>query len=335
MNYGRLLSRAWEITWHYKFLWVFGFILAFFSGESGPSFNSSYSFGEGEGQAPSWLTDLGNRIGSIDPATFFSTFIVAIIALVVLGLLFWFAGIVLSAIARGALIGSVWAIEQGASTGFKTAFSLGWQRAISLIGIDIVLNWSLGILAFIAVSAVLIWMLWPIIPIIMASVRDGGNAESLVPVLLGTIFSGLAALCCLILILIPVSVIIGLVFVIATNICIIEKDGALRSIGKAWTFLKRNPGPVLLIWIIVVVIHFMFGLIVGLPVAVAVILLLLGVVASQFNFTVIIVTIALGILLGLVFLFLSGILKTYSSVLWTLAYLEIEKKGVEKNVSLA
>lgn len=28
MNYGALIGRAWQITWRYKVLWIFGILLA-------------------------------------------------------------------------------------------------------------------------------------------------------------------------------------------------------------------------------------------------------------------------------------------------------------------
>lgn len=42
INYSAILSRAWNITWKYKILWIFGFLAALGSGggiRSGPQFS--------------------------------------------------------------------------------------------------------------------------------------------------------------------------------------------------------------------------------------------------------------------------------------------------------
>ncbi|GAG65858.1 unnamed protein product [marine sediment metagenome] len=40
MDYGEIIRRAWNITKKYKYLWVFGFILALFGGGGGYSSNN-------------------------------------------------------------------------------------------------------------------------------------------------------------------------------------------------------------------------------------------------------------------------------------------------------
>ena len=49
MDYGKILSRAWQIFWKYKILWVFGILASCSSGRgSSPNFNFNYSFGRGD-----------------------------------------------------------------------------------------------------------------------------------------------------------------------------------------------------------------------------------------------------------------------------------------------
>ena len=47
MDYGKILSRAWQIFWKYKILWVFG-ILASCSANRGSSPNFNYSLSSGD-----------------------------------------------------------------------------------------------------------------------------------------------------------------------------------------------------------------------------------------------------------------------------------------------
>ena len=42
MDYGRVLTRAWEITWRWKILWILGFLAALGSGSGGGG-SSSYT----------------------------------------------------------------------------------------------------------------------------------------------------------------------------------------------------------------------------------------------------------------------------------------------------
>jgi len=58
MDYGEVLSKAWQITWKYKVLWIFG-ILAGCGGQFGNnSFN--YSLGGDGGPGPSGPSDIPN-----------------------------------------------------------------------------------------------------------------------------------------------------------------------------------------------------------------------------------------------------------------------------------
>ncbi|MCL7452811.1 MAG: hypothetical protein M8467_07155, partial [Anaerolineae bacterium] len=41
MDYGKVLSRAWEITWRWKVLWILGFLASLGRGSSAPS-NTGY-----------------------------------------------------------------------------------------------------------------------------------------------------------------------------------------------------------------------------------------------------------------------------------------------------
>jgi hypothetical protein len=52
MDVGRILTRAWQITWRWKVLWILGFLAALAQGTGGP--NASYSFSNGDFQNGRW-----------------------------------------------------------------------------------------------------------------------------------------------------------------------------------------------------------------------------------------------------------------------------------------
>ncbi len=61
MDYGKILTKAWQVIWKYKILWLFGFLSNFGSNASNaPSANSggsnvNFSYGSGSGNLPSGI----------------------------------------------------------------------------------------------------------------------------------------------------------------------------------------------------------------------------------------------------------------------------------------
>ena len=59
MEYGRVLGRAWHITWRFKVLWLFGFLVALFSsGNTGAGRGVEYSLENGGATVPQWVVPL-------------------------------------------------------------------------------------------------------------------------------------------------------------------------------------------------------------------------------------------------------------------------------------
>ena len=107
MDYGKVLSRAWQITWRWKVLWVFGFLVGL---------GRSSSQG---GSGSNWVEDRGGRqfIERIPPEVVGILIALACVALLI-GIALW----VLSVIGRGALIGGVQQVEEEGSTDLGRAW---------------------------------------------------------------------------------------------------------------------------------------------------------------------------------------------------------------------
>ena len=107
-NFGEVLSRAWQIIWKHKVLWIFG-ILASCS-QGGRGFNSGSNGGGGNG---------GTGPGNLPPQLerFFETIAqnaVPIIATVIsLVCIVWILAIFLGTIGRIGLIRRTWQAEGG------------------------------------------------------------------------------------------------------------------------------------------------------------------------------------------------------------------------------
>ena len=51
-NFGEILTRAWQITWKYKVLWIFGILAGCTNGGGGGGGNSGYRVGPSDSNLP-------------------------------------------------------------------------------------------------------------------------------------------------------------------------------------------------------------------------------------------------------------------------------------------
>ena len=123
MDYGKLLTRAFEITFKHRALWVFGILFALFGGSK----SSSPGFGFSSGAR-------GNRnIDEMVPTMprFDQQTIVILIATITIFILVWFLlMLILRFVTRGALIGLVNDLEtrekiQTVRAGFEIGLKIG------------------------------------------------------------------------------------------------------------------------------------------------------------------------------------------------------------------
>lgn len=141
MEYGQILKRAWQITWKYKFLWVFGIAIALCRGQGGGggNFNFGNRFSRGGVQngevpmPPEVLRQIEQFINS-------QTFWALIIGLIIFILLVSIVSIAIGAYARGALVRSVNRIENGETMGFRQAWEEGKPSFRSLFGLELILS---------------------------------------------------------------------------------------------------------------------------------------------------------------------------------------------------
>ena len=124
MDFGRTLSRAWEIAWRWKVLWILGFLAAL--GQGTGAANSGYRFSGQEfqnGMLPAFRLPAGAEA--------------LIIGLACLGIIIAIALWVVSVIARGGLIAGVGQVEEEGSTSLGRAWVAGQSRFWTLFGIGI------------------------------------------------------------------------------------------------------------------------------------------------------------------------------------------------------
>lgn len=289
MNYGKLISRAFQITLRHRFLWLLGIL----AGASGGSFQYSYGGGEDE----------YGRATSVDPVV---TWVLAHLPLVillgvVLSLIFVFF-VVISTIAKGGLIASVAEIEKQQPVSFVSGMDAGFHAFWRVVGVDLLV--CLAILFTIACAAV------PIVALALTK-------HYVAAVLLGI---------CLLLPLIAAFIYLGLLLMYAERLAVVAAAGVIDSLTGAHRILLGFKGPVLLVWLIAIALGmgislatFLVVLVIALPhVAAGVaVYLTLGLIPTLIYAAV------PALVLFAVTLLLSGIVNTFKASYWTLAYLEL------------
>jgi hypothetical protein len=298
MNYGKLISRAFQITLRHRFLWLLGIL----AGASGGSFQ--YSSGGGE--------DEYGRVGSFDPVVAWASahlFLVILIS-VVLSLIFVFF-VVLSIIAKGGLIASVADIEEQRPVSFVAGMDAGFHAFWRVVGVDLLV--CLAILFTIACAAV------PIIALALTK-------HYVAAVLLGI---------SLILPLIAVLIYLGLLIMYAERLAVVAAAGVIDSLRGAHRILFGFKGPVLLVGLIAIALGmgislatFLVVLVIALPHIAAgiAVYLTLGLIPT------LIYAALPALMLFATVLLLTGITNTFQSSYWTLAYLQLTQPPAERGL---
>jgi hypothetical protein len=319
MDYLKVLKRAWETTWNYRVLWVFGIILAL---TTGGGFNRGTSSFNGEDLSPGGELPMGE----IPPGV--SNILIAIgIGLACVIVILIIASVVARYVAETALIRMVDDHEEtGERRNVRQGFRMGWSRTtfrFFLIGLVTGLPTALVfILLFaLAFAPLLLWV-----------------TESKVAGIIGTVITiGLFFL--ILFLAIVVGVILSLLKKFFWRACALEELGVVESIRQGFDVVKQHLKDVGIMWLILVGLG-LGWILVMIPftillVIVAVMLggfpaLLVGGLASLIFEGAVpwILAGAIGIpifilVVALPRLFLDGLVEVFKSSVWTLTYREL------------
>ncbi|MGB7537787.1 MAG: hypothetical protein WBM17_04545 [Anaerolineales bacterium] len=312
INYSSLLSKAWNITWKFKVLWFFGFLAALGGagwgnsgggGGSSPSFNFNSNPSSGayrRGDIPRELQPTYDQLAKIDLNTWITIGVVVICSLLLLGLALW----LLSIIGRGGLIGGILAADTNGKVAFREAWDIGTKNFLRLFLIrliGIVVSLLIGIVVF------------------------------LPTVFIGVLTCGLGFIP-----MICVGFVIGIVvnvwFAFMDYTVIVEKRGVGEAIGRAWTVLRDNIGPIAILYIILFAVSLGVGLgllILFAPAAVTIFLSLLPLitVSGDLNGTLLVVGIVLAALFIVICWIVQAVQTVWETSVMVLAYREFIKRS--------
>lgn len=299
MDYGKVLGRAWEITWRWKVLWIFGFLASLGQGtQSTSSYRPSDQEFNKMFQNPAEV--LAPIIGVV----------VAIICiLIIIAIILW----VVSVISRGALIAGVVQVEDEGSTSFGRAWAAGRKKFWTLFG--------LGVLA--AIPMIILVLLGVIF--FAAGIASGVGLMDVqeaagITTIVTTSIICLCFLCCGMVVL---GMVLEQIRVYGERAAILEDLGWIEAFKRGWQVIKENLGPTIILWLI----FFAIGMVIFVSILVIIGVLTLPFLAvigfSEPGAWMIAPAICGGLLMLVVFALLRSIVTTYISTTWTLAYREL------------
>ena len=297
MDYGEVLSRAWQIVWKHKVLWIFGILAGCGSSGNAGRFSSSYR----TDNVPSGVEDFFLQFGRIPDwqiAALIVGFILVILVLVVLA-------------AFLTTVGKIGVI-QGAQKADQGALSMKFGELLSgslpFFWRVFLLNLLFG-LAFAALVFVLV--------IVFA---------------FGAILTlGIAVICMIpvICLLVPVTWLLFVVLEQANIAIVVDNLGIMDGLRRGWQVFRDNLGAIIIMALILGIgVSLIGGLIISAPLFLIAIPVMSTVLLGSDS------AIWGGLLItGLCFLaylpfwlVLNGILTAYIESAWTLTYMRLTRR---------
>lgn len=322
MRHLELLKQSFRITWRYRALWIFGFLLALCSGGGGSGGGGNFNFRGGMNERDFKNFGPLPDLPKIDP----SLIIGVVIAFICLILLLVLLGIVVRAVTRTALISMVYQVQETRAITVRDGWRFGWSgRAWRVFLVGLLIGIPLSILS-------LGLILLALSPLLLILVNPQDTALIVI-----TIILTILALLFVILILIAVSAVIMPLQELAWRQTTLAQHGVIDSVAQTFGLIKRRFKDVAILWLLMLGVGLGWGilsLLVVLPTSLIAAALLGGIpgVLTYLLSGSWIAALIIGGPLGLLALILvaslaQGLYLTYQSTVWTLTYLELQKPG--------
>ena len=313
-NFGEVLTRAWQIVWKNRVLWIFGVLAS--CGRGGSSFNSnSFQGNGGPGTTPDLPPQFMEFFQWIEQNL--TAFLVGTVAVVCL---IWIVTIFLSTIGKVGLIRGTAQIDGGAEgLIFGQLFSESTPYFWRMLGLSLILSLPVFIFAMIIAAFAIFGI----------AASQGSDASGLgffatFPLLIGCV--------CL---LVPVMLVLGVIFRQAENALVLEEMGVMPALSRGWEVFRNNLGPVIIMAIILAVIGFAVGFVLAIPIFVILVPAFIAFMAGEAqSWTPLAIA---GVCVCLYFpvsLLLGGIAIAYTESAWTLMYMRLTKPQIAEPVVL-
>lgn len=293
-NFGEVLSRAWQIIWRHKVLWIFGVFAGCSRGGGGSAGGGGGGAGPG-GDRPfpeieRFFEQLGQWIDN--NAWIIAVFVLLILALVILV-------IFLGTIGRIGLIKGTYQAEQGS------------ERLIlgELFSESMPYFWRvLGLSLLIGLMFLLIFL-----PLIF----------------FGVITAGIGFICIipLLCLLIPISWAVTVVIEQANAAIVLEDLGIVDGLRRGWEVVRANVGTMIVMALILFIGSAVIGIVLAIPLIITVVPVAIGLAAAGGDRPALWL-LTLGICFAIylpILLVLNGIVTAYVQSAWALTYMRLTR----------
>ena len=305
-SFGEVLSRAWQIVWKHRSLWIFGILASCTRG--GPSVNWNINGSDGGFQrgVPNLPPEM------IQFFEFVTRNAVPIIAgSIAIVCILWIVAIFLGTIGRIGLIRGTWQAETGENVIFGQLFGESLPYFWRVFGLSLLVGLPF-FLVFLALAA-------SFVAFGVGAARMGeGNAPA---------FGFLAIfplLVCCICLLVPIGIVASLIVRQAERAIVLENTSVLPALSRGWDVFRNNLAPIIVMAIILAVISLVAGFILAIPVIVVIVPATIAFIANQArNWTPMMLALACICILAPFLWLISGILMAYIESAWTLTYMRL------------
>jgi len=312
LDFGNVLTRAWNIVWKNRVLWLFGLLASCGrggggGGGGGTSFdpNNPPITPDGQFVMP---PEFEQMFGNIDPTIF-------IITIICLALLISVIVLIIQTLGTGGLIGGIDRADAAGAVSFGDAWSVATAKFLPLLGLTL-------ITAIIIIAVALL----VIVPGTLLSVA--------------TLGLGLLCFLPLLCVFVIIALLFSLIIQFAQIGVVIDNLPVIDSLRRGWEVFRANLANTIILAIIVGVIGFVVSLVLALPLLFIVLPAVAGVAgfaadnqalgAGGLIFALVCFCLYLPVLLVL-----SGILQAWTTSAFTLAYKAFTRPAAAPPASFA
>jgi hypothetical protein len=309
-NFGEVLTRAWQIIWKHKVLWIFGILASCAQGGGGGNGGSGSSYQTQNmdipPQAMPWLNFIEKNL-----------MMIIILGIAVICII-WILAIFLGTVGRIGLIRGTAQADGGAEKIiFGQLFSESMPYFWRMFGLSLIVAIPIIVIAGMFFAGIVVFGL---------SVNAGNDSSllgfaAMIPLMLGCM--------CL---FIPIMFVVGMIIRQAQNAIVLEDMSLLPALSRGLEVFQANLGPIIVMAIILAAIGFIIAMVIAIPIFLVVFPTTFAFILSrgQTFFPFVFMGICLCVYMP-VAIVLRGILVAYMESVWTLTYIRITKKTDDDN----
>jgi hypothetical protein len=319
MDYSAIIKRSVELTWRNKLLWVFGILVAVFTGGAGNAGQGlQYTFNQQDVERWSRSMPYGGDLPWRQLAALGAG---VILFLVFVGLIMIAVSIIVAYTSEGALVAAADDLDGGRKPTFREAVGRGWQRFLRLFAQDLIIGlitFVVGLLVLLAYALVAGLLL---APGIVAVTADGTIR---VLGIIWLVLLGLVVILGLILLMAAVGAGQSLVRAYAMRASVLNLEGVFDALGSAWALLRSRLRESLTMWLWMALVSLGIGLLmvpIGLLIAAMLVVPAAGAYALGRSAVLpALIIVPLLALLAILVVWLGGLYTAFQSTVWTLTY---------------